>query len=34
MWIFLDACALTVGMMTGDVINASLMVMLIHLGTT
>ena len=29
---FLDACALTVGMMTGDVINASLMVMLIHLG--
>lgn len=29
---FLDACALTVGMLTGDVINASLMVMLIHLG--
>ena len=29
---FLDACALSVGMMTGDVINASLMVMLIHLG--
>ena len=29
---FLDACALTVGMMTGDVINASLMVLLIHLG--
>jgi len=29
---FLDACALTVGMMTGDVINASLMTMLIHLG--
>ena len=29
---FLDACALTVGMMTGDVINASLMVMLIHMG--
>ncbi len=29
---FLDACALTVGMMTGDVINASLMTLLIHLG--
>jgi len=29
---FLDASALTVGMLTGDVINASLMVMLIHLG--
>ena len=29
---FLDACALSVGMMTGDVINASLMVALIHLG--
>jgi Cu2+-exporting ATPase len=29
---FLDSCALTVGMLTGDVINASLMVMLIHLG--
>jgi len=29
---FLDACALTVGMLTGDVINASLMSWLIHLG--
>ena len=29
---FLDACALTAGMLTGDVINASLMTMLIHLG--
>ena len=29
---FLDACALTVGMLTGDVINASIMTWLIHLG--
>ncbi|MBF0554045.1 MAG: heavy metal translocating P-type ATPase [Nitrospirae bacterium] len=29
---FLDAAALTVGMLTGDVINASAMVWLIHLG--
>ena len=29
---FLDAMALTAGMLTGDVINASLMVLLIHLG--
>jgi heavy metal translocating P-type ATPase len=29
---FLDAMALTTGMLTGDVINASLMVFLIHLG--
>ncbi|MEO5357239.1 MAG: heavy metal translocating P-type ATPase [Nitrospirae bacterium YQR-1] len=29
---FLDASALTVGMLTGDVINASAMVWLIHLG--
>ena len=29
---FLDACAITVGLMTGDVINASLMSMLVHMG--